>query len=57
MQSLGGFHGDLPCFFQQLSGKHFVSVCGVYLFAQLLVRVLVKFQQPNEFRAEFVSFL
>lgn len=55
MQGLGGFHGDLSSFVQQLSGKHLASICGVYLFPQLLEGVLVKSpQQPNEFGAEFV---
>lgn len=56
MQGLGGFHGDLSSFVQQLSGKHLASICGVYLFPQLLERVLVKSpQQPNEFGAELFN--
>lgn len=55
MQGLSGFHGDLPSFVQQLSGKRLASICGVYLFPQLLEGVLVKSpKQPNEFGAKFV---
>lgn len=32
MQGLGGFHGDLPSFVQQLSGKHLFQFVGSTYF-------------------------
>lgn len=49
-----GFHGNfcrtpLPFSFQQLSGKHLISVCGVCQFEWLLEEDIVKsLQDPNK---------